>query len=78
MLCPLRDTLYVLLRTGSTQKFMKHPEMTERLLTDVLTFSADKNTFQHYLITVTVRSHPIMPSTHVKELDKQCRSNVDT
>ena len=35
MCCVLwEDTLYVLLRTGLTQKFMKRPDMTERLLTD--------------------------------------------
>ena len=34
MLCPLGNTLYVMLRAGLTQKFMKRPDMTERLLTD--------------------------------------------
>ena len=43
MCCALSEyTLYALLRTGSTQKFMKRPDMTERLLTDALTVSADK------------------------------------
>ena len=35
MCCFLYEgTLFVLLRTGSTQNFMKRPDMTERLLTD--------------------------------------------
>ena len=33
--CVLKeDTLFVRLRTGSTQEFMKRPNMTERVLTD--------------------------------------------
>ena len=43
MCCGLKeDTLFVLFRTGSTQKFVKRPDMTERVLTDSLTISADK------------------------------------
>ena len=35
MCCVLyEETLYVLLRTGLTQKSMKRPDMAERLLTD--------------------------------------------
>ena len=35
MCCVLsEDTLYVLLRTGLTQKIKKRPDMNERLLTD--------------------------------------------
>ena len=55
---------------------MKRPNMTERLLTDEQTISTDKQ----YISTLFEHSHvksPIMPSTHIKEFDKQCRSNVD-
>ena len=61
------DTLYALLRTGLTQTSMNRPDMTERLLTDEKTISADKKDIS----TLFERSHfksPIMPSTH-----KQCR-----
>ena len=50
---------------------MKRLEMTEKLFADALTISADK---QYISQSVS----PIMPSTHIKEFDKQCRSNVDT
>ena len=74
MLCPYN---YVMLRTGLIQKIMKRLDMTERLLTDEETISADKKDIS----TLFEHNHfknPIMPSTHIKEFDKQCRSNVET